>query len=318
MRESSKDRRVRTELMDPLSDILALVQPRTYATGGLSAGGDWGVQFPAHGMIKCYSVVRGECWLAVENVEQPVRLRTESCFLLPKGRPFSLSSDPTQQLASWATLSQQERYNGILPLTPGDDFLILGSHFRLEGEAGFLLDALPPIVLLESEAQRESLRWAVERLLQEMRDPQPGGTLIAQQIASTMLVEALRLHVAGDMSTPGWLAALADIRLRPALACMHGEPARAWSLAEMAHATGMSRTAFAQRFKAKVGRTPMDYLAHWRMAIAAKLLKDGKTVSSVASAVGYRSESAFSAAFKQLRGSSPRAFIRAEQSNNSS
>ena len=64
-------------------------------------------------------------------------------------------------------------------------FLILGSHFRLEGDAQFLLDALPPVVLLESEAQRESLRWAVDRLLREMRKPQPGSTLIAQQTAYT-------------------------------------------------------------------------------------------------------------------------------------
>ena len=79
--------------MDPLSDILSLMQPSTYATGGLSAGGSWGVRFPAHGMIKCYSVVRGECWLAVENVAEPVRLQRGSGLLLPRGWPFRLASD---------------------------------------------------------------------------------------------------------------------------------------------------------------------------------------------------------------------------------
>ena len=300
--------------MDPLSDILALVQPRTYATGGLSAGGNWGVRFPSHGMIKCYSVVRGECWLAVDNTPEPIRLGTGSCLLLPRGWSFSLSSEPSQPLTSWEMLSQQERYNGILPLTPGDDFLILGSHFRLEGDARFLLDALPPVVLLESEEQRQSLRWAVDRLLREMRDPQPGGTLIAQQIASTMLVEALRLHVAEDIKKyPGWLAALGDLRLRAALSCIHGEPARAWTLAGLAHAAGMSRTAFAQLFKQKVGRSPMEYLTHWRMTIAAKRLKNAKeSISSLAPAVGYKSESAFSAAFKREWGSSPREHSRAK------
>ena len=305
--------------MDPLSDILALVQPVTYATGGLSAGDDWGVQFPAHGMVKCYSVVRGCCWLSVEDVEQPIPLQAGSCFLLPKGRPFSLSSDRSQQLTSWTTLSQQSRYNGILALTPGEDFLILGSHFRLEGDARMLLDALPPVVLLESEAQQESLQWAVERLLREMRDPKPGGTFIAQQIACTMLVEALRLHVAEGTQSPGWLAAICDVRLRPALACMHRDPARAWTLAALAHASGLSRTAFAQRFREKVGKTPMEYLTHWRMAVAAKLLRNEKSaVSSVARAVGYKSESAFSAAFKKPRGSSPRMFLRGERSVQSS
>ena len=209
-------------------------------------------------------------------------------------------------------LSQQERYNGILPLTPGDDFLILGSHFRLEGDARFLLDALPPVVLLESEAQRGSLRWAVDRLLREMRDPQPGSTLIAQQIAYTMLVEALRLHAAEDIEKdPGWLSALSDVRLRAALSFIHREPARAWTLAALAHVAGMSRTAFAQLFKEKVGKAPMEYLRHWRMAIAVERLKDPKeSISSVASAVGYKSESAFSAAFRRVRGTSPREHIR--------
>jgi hypothetical protein len=90
-------------------------------------------------------------------------------------------------------------YNGILAVSPGNDFLILGSHFELEGDSRFLLDALPPIVMLENESEQESLRWAIERLLRGMRDPQPGGALIAQQVAYMMLVEALRLHLADDL-----------------------------------------------------------------------------------------------------------------------
>ncbi len=303
--------------MDPLSDILALMQPRTYSTGGLSAGGDWGVRFPAHGMIKCYSVVRGECWLAVDNTGEPVRLGTGSCFLLPRGRPFSLSSGRSQPVTAWEVLCREQAYNGILPLTPGDDFLILGSHFRLEGDAHSLLDVLPPVVVLESEAQRESLRWAVDRLLREMRDPQPGSTLIAQQIAYTMLAEALRLHVADEIDKdPGWLAALGDMRLREALSAIHREPARAWTLAGLAHTAGMSRTAFAQLFKGKVGKSPMEYLTHWRMALAAKRLRDPKeSVASLAPAVGYRSESAFSAAFKRKWGRSPREHVRAQRAD---
>ena len=302
--------------MDPLSDILSLVQPRTYATGGLRAGGTWGVRFPKHGMVKCYSVVQGQCWLAVDGVSEPVPLRAGNCLLLPRGWPFILSSEASAPLDTWESLSKQERYNGITEVSPGEDFLILGSHFQLEGDARFLLDSLPPIVLLESETQRESLRWAVERLLREMRDPQPGSTVIAQQIAYTMLVEALRLHAwDGSEQGPGWLAALADARLRKALASMHGEIARTWTVEELAHAAGMSRTAFAQLFRRVVGKSPMEYLSSWRMTVAAKKLWDREeTVSSVAAAVGYDSESAFSAAFKRHWGSSPREHRRSKRS----
>ncbi len=303
--------------MDPLSDVLSLLTPRTYVTGGFSAGGDWSVHFPAHDGIKCYSVAKGDCWLSMASADKPVRLSMGSCLLLPHGQPFTLASDLTlPRQDALKVFSARAGYNGILPVSPGEDIIVLGSHFTLEGDARFLLDILPPVVMLESEPQRESLRWAVERMLREMREPQPGGALIAQQVAYTMLVEALRLHLADDLQrAKGWLSALADSRMRVALTCMHREPARAWSLLELAHSASMSRTSFAQTFKKTVGKSPMDYLTHWRMTLAAKRLKDtGETISTIAPGVGYKSESAFSAAFKRYWGTSPRQHLRAQNS----
>jgi len=301
---------------DPLSDVLSLLKPRTYVTGGLSAGGQWSIRLVAYEGIKCYAVVAGECWLSVEGVEQPVRLRAGNCVLLPHGRPFRLASDLTLPPVDARTLlASVERYNGVLKISPGDDFLLLGSHFALEGDTRFLLDVLPPIVLLENEAHRESIRWAVERMLREMRDFQPGGTLVAQQVAYTLLVEALRLHLAdGVKRGTGWLFALADKRMKTALSCIHRTPAHAWTLQELARSAGMSRTAFAQTFKTTVGESPMAYLTRWRMTLAANRLKDKREpISSVAPSLGYRSESAFSAAFKRRWGSSPRQYLRSEQ-----
>ena len=214
-------------------------------------------------------------------------------------------------------LSKRERYNGILPVTPGEDVLILGSHFELEADASFLLDALPPIVLLENDSQRESLRWAVERMLSEMRDPQPGGTLIAQQVAYTMLVEALRLYLADDLQRgPGWLSALADSRMRMALSSMHREPERTWTLQALARTAGMSRTAFAQVFKRTVGKSPMVYLTHWRMTVAAQRMQNGSdTIYSIAPMLGYKSDSAFRAAFKRHWGLCPRGHTRIQRTD---
>lgn len=156
------------------------------------------------------------------------------------------------------------------------------------------------------------MRWAVERLLREMRDPQPGGALIAQQIAYTLLVEALRLHLADEVQRgTGWLFALADSRMRTALSSMHEAPERAWTLESLARAAGMSRTAFAQVFKRTVGRSPLDHLTHWRMTLAARRLQEpGETIASLAPSLGYKSESAFSAAFKRQWGASPREHLR--------
>lgn len=302
--------------MDPLSDVLSLLRPRNYVTGALMAGEPWSLRFEAHEGLKCYSVVRGECWLAMEGVEEPIQLRAGACVLLPHGRSFVIGSDlTTPSRDAWEFLSSVERYNGVVSASPGDDFFLLGSYFALEGDGRFLLDVLPPIVKVDNEVQRESMRWAVERLQREMRDPQPGGTLVAQQIAYTLLVEALRLHLTDqDQRGRGWLPALADKRMRAALSSMHQEPARAWTVQELAHTVGMSRTAFAQTFKTFVGSSPLEYLTKWRMTLAANRVQNpAESIASIAPMLGYQSESAFSAAFKRHWGRSPRDYVRARR-----
>jgi len=308
----SQYRRDRTiALMDPLSDVLSLLKPRAYVTGCLSAGGPWSLQLPAYEGIKCYAVVTGECWLSVSGVEQPVRLRAGNCLLLPHGRPFLIASDLALPPVDARTIiASIERYQGVLTVTPGEDFFLLGSHFALEGDARFLLDVLPPIVILKDEAQQESVRWAVERMLREMRDFQPGGTLVAQQVAYTLLVEALRLHSADDARRgSGWLFALADPRMRTVLTLIHQSPAHDWTLEELARSVGMSRTAFAQNFRGRVGESPMAYIRRWRMTLAANRIQDKReSIASVAPSLGYQSESAFSAAFKRHWGRAPRQY----------
>ena len=282
-------------------------------TGALTAGEPWSLRFEAHEGLKCYSVVRGECWLSMDGVEEPIRLRAGACVLLPHGRSFVIGSDlTTPSRDAWEFLSSVERHNGVVAASTGDDFFLLGSYFALDGDGRFLLDVLPPIVKVDNDMQRESMRWAVERLQREMRDPQPGGNLIAQQVAYTLLVEALRLHLAEKSHRgKGWLPALADKRMRAALSSMHGEPARAWTVQDLARTVGMSRTAFAQTFKRLVGSSPMEYLTKWRMTLAADRIQNpGESIASLAPVVGYQSESAFSAAFKRHWGSSPRDYVR--------
>ena len=138
------------------------------------------------------------------------------------------------------------------------------------------------------------MRWSLERMREEVRDPQPGGSLIAQQLAYVMLVQALRLHLAeGVKGGVGWLFALADKQMRAAITSMHEEPAHQWTLQELAARAGMSRSIFALKFKQTVGTTPMEYLTRWRMMLAADRLKEsGDTIYAIASALGYESESA--------------------------
>jgi AraC-like DNA-binding protein len=300
--------------MDPLSDVLSLLKPRSYVSGAFDQNGAWSIRFPTHQGIKCYSVLAGQCWLVLDGVPEPVRLNTGDCFLLPLGRSFSLSSDPALppvdfQIVRAAMTARRENSDGDADAR----CLLAGGHFILDGKhGGVLLGMLPPIVHIRKESDRAAMRWSLERMREELRDPQPGGSLVTQQLAYMMVVQALRLYVTeGAVGAVGWLFALADKQMSAAIGAMHGEPARRWTLQTLAEHAGMSRSTFALKFKTMVGTAPMEYLARWRMLLAGdRLTHSNDPISVIALSLGYESESAFSTAFKRLMGCSPRQYGR--------
>lgn len=299
--------------MDPLSDVLSLLKLRSYTSGGLDVGGDWSVAFGRHDGIKVCAAVSGQCWLSVDGVADAVRVQPGDCFLLPRGWPFRIASDLSLPPADPSTIFPAVAGGGIIHHNGGGDFFLVGGHFALTGgPAGMLLAALPPVVHLRDEAEKAALRWSVERLRQELREPQPGGFLVAQQLATMMLVQALRLHLAdGSKGGVGWLFALADRQMASAITAMHAAPSHRWTLQSLAQRAGMSRTSFAVKFKATVGMPAMDYLTRWRMMVAGDRLRHSTdSVSTIALSLSYGSESAFGTAFKRVLGCSPRQYSR--------
>jgi AraC-like DNA-binding protein len=297
--------------MDPLSDALSLIKPRSYRFGGFDVGGDWSIHFGQHQGIKCYAVAAGECWLAVEGVPDPVHVKTGDCFLLPRGRPFRVASDLSLPSVDALSLFPNRLNGGFTVVRGGGSFSNVGGHFTLGGDgADMLLKMLPPIVHLRSESDKAALRWSMERMMQELREPQPGGFLVAQHLAHMMLVQALRLHLT-EGSGIGWLFALADKQMAAAINAMHEDTARRWTLQQLAERAGMSRSSFALKFKATVGASPLEYLTRWRMLRAGdRLTNSSDSISVIARSLGYESESAFSTAFKRVMGRSPREYGR--------
>jgi AraC-like DNA-binding protein len=300
--------------MDPLSDVLSLLKPRSHVSAGFDAGGDWSIQFPdQHECIKCYAVASGECWLSVTGVPDAVRLKTGDCFVLPSGRPFRLASDMTLTPVEAGTIFPPARAGGVVSYNGGGDFFLVGSRFAVSGNhAGMLLGMLPPIVHIRKESDQAALRWSVERMMQELREPQPGGFLVAQHLAHMMLVQVLRLHLSEGLGGGvGWFFALADKQMSAAITAMHADPAHRWTLQELAGHAAMSRSTFALRFKETVGASPMEYLTRWRMLLAGDQLENSSDpISVIALSLGYESESAFSTAFKRVMGCSPRQYSR--------
>ena len=307
--------------MDPLSEVLSLLKLHSYMAGGFDWAGEWSVQFGRHDGIKCYALVAGQCWLAVEGVPDAVRLETGDCFLLPRGLPFRLASDIDLPPIDAERLLATPMSGGIRTWNGGGDCFGVGGHFAFAGShAQILLEELPPIVHIRSESDKAELRWALERMRQELRYERPGSYLVAQQLATTMLVQALRLHLAEGLSgRAGWLCALVDKPMKAAITSMHDDPARHWTLQHLAERSGMSRSIFALKFKATVGISPMEYLTRWRMLLAGqRLTNSDDPISAVALSLGYESESAFSKAFRRVMGCSPRQYRQGRNSDSRS
>lgn len=299
--------------MDPLSEVLALLKPQSLISGGFIVPGDIAICFPKHQGIKCYAMLAGQCWVVVEGVPEPVLLQAGDCFLLPRGLPFRLATDLSLEPVLYTDSRVRLAMRSDAPeITEGVRYMA-GGFFAFTGShAEMLLHSLPPIVHIRRESDKAAMRWSLERLREELRDPQPGGSLMALQLAYTMLIQALRLHLAdASSSRRGWLSALADKHMSLAIASMHNDPGHPWTLQSLAERVGMSRSVFALRFRETVGATPMEYLTRWRMLLAADRLKNSSDgLSAIAQSLGYESESAFGKAFRRVMGCSPRQYAR--------
>jgi AraC-like DNA-binding protein len=201
-------------------------------------------------------------------------------------------------------------------LNGGGDCTGVGGFFGFGGpQAARLLAMLPRLILIDADDDKAALRGSIDRLMRELRAPRPGHSLIAEHLAQALLIEALRLHLAdGGVGRKGWLFALNDLQTHAAIAAMHADPARKWTLAALAQVAGMSRSSFALRYRQVVGETPMEYLTRWRMMLAADRLANTElSIATVARIVGYESDSAFGATFKRVMGSAPRHYAKAAQ-----
>jgi len=296
--------------VDPFSDILKLTRAGSLVTGGFSAGGAWAIRFPRPKTIKFFAVVKGECWVALEG-QAPIRFATGDVGLLSAPLAFVIASDPALEPVDAMTLFSKAGQTDVV-LGEDCDFVHIGGHVLLDPASGALLaDVLPPWIHVEgSLPQATAFRWLLNRLAEERVSQLPGAQLASAQLAQLLFIEILRAHLAANRSAPtSWLRALGDSRIAPAMRLMHGDPARAWHLDELARACAMSRTTFAERFRRAAGIAPLTYLTQWRMRLAQQALREERTrpVALIARAVGYESESAFSNAFKRTTGVSPKA-----------
>lgn len=301
---------------DVLSDVFDVLEVQGMLTGGFGVRGPWTSRGTVRRPLKLIALVAGSAVLSVDGPggpQGPLALAAGDVVLLNHRTHLDLrggtGDGPPVELLPGAGFDAM-----ALEVTdPTVDDVLFGGWIQVNAAGMALLAAaLPGVVHVHAEAPGAArVRGIVHRIYEEGSRGRLGSAFAMRQHAQLLLLEVLRAYVEQEQPPVGWLRLLVDAPLAPALRLMHEQPGRPWGLAELARAAGMSRTVFAERFRAVAGTPPLTYLSQWRMVLATRALRDPDVrIAALAADLGYGSESAFSTAFKREVGESPARYRR--------
>jgi AraC-like DNA-binding protein len=317
--------------VDVLSDVLRSVRLTGSMFFLVDASTPWVTRAPAASafaaavlpraqhLISYHVVTAGACWGGLEH-EPPQRLEAGDILVIPHGAPYFLAAP----LETEAAYSDDQAVSFFRKMAAGELSSIVteggGGPDKARFICGFLgcdarpfnpiLNALPEVIVLHrSPSHDDRMHHLVEFALRELCERRSGSHEVLLRLSELMFIETVRRHLdssAGCQADAGWLGGLRDPLVARVLARLHHEPAHAWTVDALAADAATSRSVLSQRFTQFVGQSPMQYLAAWRMQLAARLLGERMAmVKQVAGAVGYDSEAAFSRAFKKFIGTAP-------------
>lgn len=270
----------------------------------------WGLTLPPfRDSLMFHVVTSGRCWLEVEGAEHRL-LQSGDLALVPHGEGHRLTSETGVSGDNLFDLPREavsERYE-ILRLgnREASARLVCGVVRFDHPTASHLINTLPRMITVGAATSpwMEWVQSTVRLIAAEARELRPGGETVITWLADVLVIQAIRSWIEADpVARTGWLGALRDPLLGPVIALIHREPARAWTVGDLASEVAMSRSAFAARFSEFVAEPPMHYVARWRMHVVLASLKEERaTLGELAIRLGYQSEVAFSRAFKRFMG----------------
>jgi len=296
-------------MVDPLSEVIGLLRPRTVFSKGISGAGRWSVRYTDFGQPSFCAVLEGGCLLTVDG-QETITLQAGDFVLLPATPGFTMCGFEPATPVLIDPKTMQGASDEVRHGTPDGppDLRMLGGYFVFDSPDAALLVSLLPAMIHVRDA--EHLAVLVRLVGKESAAQRPGRNLVLTRLVEILLIEALR-STPGDAAPAGLLRGLADDRLAAALHQIHGAPSHSWTVSELAEKAALSRSAFFERFTRAVGLPPMEYLVGWRMALAKDLLRrQDDALAAIAECVGYGSASAFSTAFSRHVGQSPSQFAR--------
>jgi AraC-like DNA-binding protein len=318
--------------VDPITDVFKTMHVASVVQARLEATAPWGLRHEGeaakeavpHAAASEYwksqiahfgMVSRGNCWLSVEGMGDPLPLTGGDCFLLAPGSTYALRDNPRTPAHSFCEVAPKNGSNVIHYGGGGVPTTIISGWFRFDQTSVKPLKRLlPDLILVKADqAQTLALHATLQLLASEMAEPAPGAEVMVNRLADVLFIQCVRAHIASSSAScqSGWLRAIFDPKIGAALKAMHESVENPWTVETLAVAANMSRSAFALRFKELLGETPLEYLTNWRMYKATGLLQeDDKKLFEVAKSVGYDSDAAFSKAFKRVLGVAPREYRR--------
>ena len=325
---------------DTLSDLLSSVRLRGAVFYYVSFRDQWSAQAPpaqeiaeavmpgSEHVIEYHMVAKGNGWAAVSGLP-PVKLATGDIVMFPQGDSHIMSSAPdvTPQplTAEWVFSRRNDPrplpisyHHGVIdagapmPVKQANTILVCGFFGCDLRPFNPLVSALPRILHLPASRAGDWVERVIDLAVIESNSPRPGGDAVLERLSEMMFVDAARRYLDSlPEDATGWLAGLRDRFVGKVLALMHEQPDRPWSVDDLAHEVGLSRSALHERFVKYIHQPPMQYLASWRIQLGARMLRESnRKVAAIALDVGYDSEAAFSRAFRRLVGTPPAAWRR--------
>ncbi|WP_298814996.1 AraC family transcriptional regulator [Chloroflexus sp.] len=300
----------RPHSMDAFTSILDTLRLKSSVYCRSELGSPWGLHFAPRSCAVFHVLHRGNGYVRLSHEEALLPLREGDVILLPGGDEHTLQETPTAPLFRNIELDQWGEC-ALMRWSDQPTTVVLCGTFALEQQVLLpLLTQLPRLVHIP-RSEADSLNSVLALMAAEAEASRPGKEVILRRLADILFIQIIQRWVAlQGVERCGWLGALHDPLIGKALSLIHSHPQHPWTVAALAQAVACSRSAFAARFAALVGESPIAYLNRWRAQLAVRLLAEQPRakVSDIAAQVGYDSEAAFSKAFKRQIGVAPRAY----------
>ena len=295
------------------ADVLQSVHLRSSVYFRPELGAPWGFRVADHGTA-FHIVAEGKCWLQVAGAAKAVELVAGDFIVVPRGDAHIMRDSVASPVVDFFDLASHSAPDNKAMFRAGGDGvvtkLVCGGMQFDHGPTDPLLAVLPPLIHVKGKGGEgaRSLQATVSQVLEELDSAGAGTHAVVTRLADILFIKAVRTYFEQNIDTVeyGWLAAIRDPHIGPALAQLHARPQEAWTVASLAHEVALSRSLFAERFAQLVGEAPLRYLKRLRLNAAARRLRStNDKLSPIAADAGYESSAAFTKAFKKTTGKTP-------------